>query len=281
MSSAEIDKIIRRVKEDFAAFDVVITTDEMTYRLTNPKKRMRVIITESYEWYGVTGGVAFYDSFTWGNDTPCFIFSTLLSYNEKHIAEAISHEVGHTFGLRHQSSFDAGCNRIAELNDGTGEGEISWAPIMGLGYYKNVTTWHKGPAENCNTIQDDVAIIASIVGTKKDETISFETAAEVETKSNGVINSNGDVDYYYVELKSPKTISASPNCIGNDVGANMHLKLLVYEKNGNDRFEIVNPKLLTAKSVLEKGKYYIAVQTTDNSNQSRYGMLGSYELSLN
>ncbi|HYK57735.1 MAG TPA: hypothetical protein VEV15_14805, partial [Flavisolibacter sp.] len=138
----EIDKILKRVGEDFSPFDVTVTTDEALYNRTNPLKRMRVIITENWEWFDVVGGTAYVNSFVWGNDTPCFIFSTLLNYNEKFIAEAISHEAGHTLGLLHQALYND-CNFLSEYNLGFGEGPTSWAPIMGIGYYNNVTTLHK------------------------------------------------------------------------------------------------------------------------------------------
>ena len=81
LKATEIDRILQRVSEDFSPFDVTVTTDEAIYNNTNSFKRMRVVITESWEWFGVVGGTAFDNSFTWGNNTPCFIFSTLLGYN--------------------------------------------------------------------------------------------------------------------------------------------------------------------------------------------------------
>lgn len=281
LTSAEIEKIITRVKEDFAPFNVTVTTDELTYQLTNPQKRMRVIITESWEWHGLAGGVAFYDSFSWGNNTPCFVFSTLLSYNEKFIAEAISHEVGHTLGLRHQSSYNSSCSILNEFNEGAGEGQTGWAPIMGLSYYRNVTTWHKGKTTGCGTEQDDVAKITSVLGLKNDETGTLDNPVTLESSHYAVINNSTDADYYYIDSKEPVTITASPKCIGNDVGANMHLQVKVFKRNGQLVTTLSDPAQLTVSKQLEKGKYYVAVESMDNANQSRYGMLGNYRISIN
>lgn len=281
LNSDEITKIITRVKEDFAPFNVTVTTDEMLYHLTSPQKRMRVVITESWEWHGFAGGVAFYDSFTWGNNTPCFVFSTLLSYNDKFIAEAIAHEVGHTLGLKHQGSYSSSCSVLGEFNEGAGDGITAWAPIMGNSYYRNVSTWHKGSTSACGDVQDDVEKIASILGKKADDIATMNNAREVQGMQYAVMNNSNDADYFYIDSKDPVTVTASPVCIGNDVGANMHLQMKVYKKNGELLKTIANTDMLTASALLDKGKYYIAVETVDNAYQTRYGMLGSYGISIN
>jgi len=281
LSPDEIEKVLTRVKEDFAPFNVTVTTNEMTYHLTHPQKRMRVVVTESWEWHGMAGGVAFYDSFTWGNDTPCFVFSTLLSYNEKYIAEAVSHEVGHTLGLKHQASYSSSCQFLNEFNEGGGEGLMSWAPIMGNSYYRNVTTWHKGKTSSCGDLQDDVANIAAIIGFKKDETSDMANAVELKANLYAVMNNSTDTDYYFIDSKDPITITVSPKCIGNDIGANMHLQVKVYKKNGNLVATVANQSSLSVSAPLDKGKYYVAVETFDNMHQTRYGMLGNYGVSIN
>lgn len=155
--------ILANCQEDYAAFNVLITTDEAVYNAAPLNSRMRCIITESWEWYGQAGGVAFVGSFTWGDNTPCFVFSSLLSYNTKYIKEAVSHEIGHTLGLYHQSKYDAACVKISDYNSGCcGE-----APIMGVGYYQPDVHWWVGPnSYGCNNIQDDVAILQTKLGLK-------------------------------------------------------------------------------------------------------------------
>lgn len=277
----EIDRILQRVQEDFSPFDVLVTTDEDVYNATDPYKRMRVIITESWDWFGVVGGTSYNNSFVWGNNTPCFVFSTLLSYNEKYIAEAISHETGHTLGLLHQAVYDSSCNFISEYNMGTGDGVTGWAPIMGIGYYKNVTTWHKGPTVlGCNEIQDDVAIIASVLGMKPDENMAMTKSAQFNAPTTGVINSSNDTDYYFIDLKQPTTIIAQPDCLGRGEGANLNLKLSVYDKKGVLIKTVNDLSTLSATITLNKDKYYIGVETQASQNQTRYGMLGTYTLSM-
>jgi hypothetical protein len=282
LNSAEVDRILKRVGEDFAPFNVTITTDESVFNATNPHKRMRVVVTESWEWYGLVGGIAYYNSFTWGNNTPCFVFSTLLGYNEKYIAEAISHEVGHTIGLQHQASFTNTCNFISEYNLGAGEGQLGWAPIMGIGYYRNVTTWNKGAVSSgCGAVQDDVAMISGILGLKADVNTGFSKAVEVEQSVTGVINTQNDIDYYYVDLKNPAKITLDPHCLGDGVGANMNLRMNIYDKQGNLLRTVDNTASLNVEALMGRGKYYIGVETIENAYQNRYGMLGNYTLALN
>ena len=90
---------------------------------------MRVILTVTHEWYGSAGGVAFVGSYSWGDDTPCFVFSGLLGYNVKNISEATAHEAGHTLGLYHQASYDANCVKTSDYHYGQGAGEIGLSLI--------------------------------------------------------------------------------------------------------------------------------------------------------
>ncbi|MDP9230541.1 MAG: hypothetical protein M3O67_07705, partial [Bacteroidota bacterium] len=128
LTVAQIEEIFKRVSNDYSPFNITITTDEAVYTAANIYKRMRVVLTESWEWYGQAGGVAYTNSFTWGDNTPCFIFSSLLNYNTKFISEAASHEAGHTLGLRHQASYDASGVKLSDYNYGQGSGEMGWAP---------------------------------------------------------------------------------------------------------------------------------------------------------
>jgi hypothetical protein len=279
LTDSEIDRVIKRVSEDFSPFNVTVTTDEDIYQATNPYKRMRVVITESWEWFGVVGGTSYNNSFTWGNNTPCFVFSTLLNYNEKYIAEAISHETGHTLGLLHQALYDDNCNFLSEYNEGSGEGPTGWAPIMGIGYYENITTWHKGPTVlGCNVIQDDVSIISATLGLLPDENIAMNKLKKIDIPAEGIINNSDDVDYYLIDLKQPATIIASPDCLPNGEGGNLCLKMSVYDKQGVLIKTIKDTASLSASTMLTNDKYYISVETEANQNQSRYGMLGKYTL---
>lgn len=134
LSSQQISEVVALVKSYFGFEDsLLITTDESVYNLYPQNKRRRCIITTSNEWYGNNaGGVAYINSFTWFDNTPCFVFSDLLGLgNTKWIADAAAHEPGHTLGLRHHSNWTINPDSTCIKND-----EYLWGDlIMGGSYY--------------------------------------------------------------------------------------------------------------------------------------------------
>ena len=96
LNSNQVTEIYKRVSEDYRPFEVNVTTDSTKYWNAPADQRMRIILTITSEWYGSVGGVSYMNSFTWGDNTPAFVFTRLLNYNVKYIAEATSHEAGQT-----------------------------------------------------------------------------------------------------------------------------------------------------------------------------------------
>jgi hypothetical protein len=283
LSSAAINTILTRVKNDYAPFNITVTTNEATYTAAPNNRRIRVILTESWEWFGQAGGASFLNSFTWGNNTPCFVFTSLLNYNEKSIGEAASHETGHTFGLRHQSVYN-GTVLVNQYNYGQGSGETGWAPIMGNSYNQNLSTWHNGPNNmGYASLQDDVAIITNVVGVRPDDySNTTSNATSLSGTMNGYMNSKTDIDFFVVGLSSSKTISVHPfNAGNNNSGANEDLVVKVYNMGGQLLTTLDNPSSLSASGVLNPGQYYISVSSSPNANTTTYGMLGQYSIGLN
>ena len=154
-----IQDVWRRVAEDYAPFDVDVTTEEpgaaaLSYSGTaDANWGIRVVVGgSSSTWLGAAaGGIAYLNSYTASNDTPCFVFPAELGNSARYIAEAASHEVGHTVGLYHSSQSN-GTEYYA--------GHADWAPIMGVGYYKAVTQWTKGDYPLASNTQDNLAVIS-------------------------------------------------------------------------------------------------------------------------
>ena len=284
LTTDEAGLILQRVVTDFTPFNITVTTDEAVFNAANPSKRMRVVVTESWEWYGQVGGVSYLNSFTWGDNSPCFVFSSLLGYSVKKIAEACSHEAGHTLGLRHQSLYDANGVKLNDYNWGQGSGEIGWAPIMGASYNENLSLWHYGPNSlSATTMQDDVAKIAAVVGFVNDEYVnSTASATALSSSKTGLINNSSDVDFFSVNINTTKTLSLIPANVGpNNDGGNLDLVLKIYNSQGTLLSTINDPMILNAGVSLSAGSYYVSASTTDNQFTTRYGMLSKYTIGIN
>jgi len=291
-SSDAIKEIFNRVAEDYSIFQLNITTDSVAFLAAPPAQRIRIIITPTSDWYGSAGGVSFVGSFTWGDDTPAWVFNQLLGNNIKYIAEAISHEAGHTLGLQHQSVYDVNCHKIAEYAAGQGSGEIGWAPIMGVGYYKNFTTWHNGKsAIGCNFPQDDIQLIASNngFGLKADDFGDVTDLAQdvqfngTDFKINGIINSASDQDMFRINIPYDANLHlvANPKNVGtSNAGADLDIKLTLLDAMA-DTINSYNPSnLLNAgvDTILNAGTYYMVCEGVGNTNASDYGSMGDYDL---
>jgi hypothetical protein len=291
LTSAKITEIFNRVSEDFRPFNLNITTDSSRYWSAPANQRIRVILTKSYEWYGSAGGVSFVSSFTWGDNTPAFVFTSLLGYNPKNIAEAASHEAGHTLGLKHQASYDGNCVKTAEYNPGNGDGEIGWAPIMGVGYGRNLTLWNNGANPlGCSNIQDDLGIITSTdngFGYRTDDLPNSIDNATVNDFTNnqfsipGLIETNNDFDIigFNVPMKGKINLKAVPFSVSyGNMGSNLDLQMELLNSTG----EIIgtyNPSDLlsaSADTTLNAGKYFIRMHGMGNINAPEYASLGSY-----
>jgi PKD repeat protein len=213
-STAELQRIQyiwQRVAEDYAAFDVNVTTEAVAPELlaragsTDTVYGTTVLITSSTGVYSCScGGVAYLGVF---DDTSEYYKPALVFYNqlgggnEKYVAEAISHEAGHNMGLAHDGTATVG------YYQGHGSGATGWAPIMGVGYYQALVQWSKGEYSGANNTQDDFAVMQSNgLPLRADDHGNTTASATVLSGSSagglstlaaqGVIERAGDVDVF-------------------------------------------------------------------------------------
>ncbi len=144
-----IQRIWQRVAEDFSPFEINVTTEEPGAAALSKSNGgdstwgTRVIVTVDDWAFCGCGGFAYIGSFNDDIDTPVFVFNG----GETGVSEAASHEVGHAIYLSHDGKTDGTSYYRGHGADNT---EEEWAPLMGVGYYTNMTTWDNGTYLDAN-----------------------------------------------------------------------------------------------------------------------------------
>jgi PKD repeat protein len=287
---ARIRYIWQRVAEDFAPFDVDVTTEDPGVEalrrssLSDQAYGVRVVISPTIGWFGSNaGGVAYIGSFNWNTDTPCFAFTEALLNGEKYIAEAASHETGHTLGLRHD-----GTKTGTEYYAGHGSGETGWAPIMGVGYYQNLVQWSKGEYANANNTEDDLAVMQNYgityVADDHGGSAGAATVLPAGTTLNGggLIGQRSDVDVFKFSAGAG-TVSIQGSL--HPRAPNLDIVLQLFDANGSP-VASANPIDALAASfnvTVAGGDYYLHVDGIGKGDPatgySDYGSLGEYTIS--
>ncbi len=291
---AAIQEAWRCVAEDYAAWDVDVTTEDPGIEairrtsLNDVNYGVRCVIGgSSQQWLGAgAGGVAYVGSFTSQvaatstvNDIPAFTFPVQLSGNARYIAEATSHEIGHTLGLYHSGQ-----------TNGTEyyTGHADWAPIMGVGYYKTVTQWTRGDYPLSNNQQDQINLITGRIPRLADEHGNSSTLASVipgsQLTAGGVISDRTDTDWFKITSNvgtvNVTAAAASPS-------ANLKVGISLVDASGLVLAQgTANGMGATLSVPVTGGDYYLVVDGvgngdaltgyTDYSSVGRFSLTGSW-----
>lgn len=203
-----IKQIWERVAEDYAPFDVNVTTVQpsLWYRRVG-----HALITPTTDadgkrcpHYGY-GGIAYVDVFNdynySYNSAACYspAWITIMSGDSyANTAEAAAHELGHNLGLSHDgTSTQEYFNGHAATTNAA-----SWGPIMGTGYGRNLSQWSKGEYYDANQTQDDLAIISAKMAYKADDHGSNSAAATpmavdgLSMTATGLVGRTSDRDVF-------------------------------------------------------------------------------------
>src|SRR5437762_3286802 len=285
-----IQQIWQRVAEDYAPFDVDVTTQDMgEAAITRSSSSdeyygMRVLISPISSYIGNYGGIAYVGAFNDIGDyyKPALVFPENLGPNgAKYIAECSAHEAGHTVGLSHD-----GTTTGQEYFRGYGSGANSWAPIMGASYDRTVTQWSKGEYDLANNQEDDLAIIASYLGYRPDDHGNDAATATVlpagsQLNASGVIEQNTDMDVFAFSTGAgPITINVNPATLS----PNLDILAELFNSAGS-LLASSNPSSSLSASFsmsVPAGKYYLRVRgtgyATPSTGYSNYDSLGQYTI---
>ena len=288
-----VQEVWLRVAEDFAPFDVDVTTEfPGEDRLSRPIWSddvfgTRILISPISAYFGSYGGLAYVGTFDDIGDLykTALVFPERLSGRAKFIAEAAAHECGHSLGLNHD-----GVTGGSSYYGGHGTGETYWAPLMGVGYYASLTQWSRGEYPGANNLEDDLAVMGNFGLPRRsdDHGDAAETATAIaETGAwsrTGVIGQTGDVDtFQFTATAGNWQLSASPAA----VGANLDLAVEVRSADGTvvavaDAAETVSASLSVE---LSDGPYTVLVRGTGLGDPlaggySGYGSLGHYRVTV-
>ncbi len=286
----------RRVAQDYAPFDVDVTTqDPGESAITRSGSGdlefgTRVLISpDSTQAQCGCAGRAYLNVFDRPSGhayyQPAWVYPHVLSNNSKYVAEAVSHEAGHVLSLSH---------------DGAGtspyySGSSGWGPIMGSPYAQAVTQWSAGDYADATNVEDDVALIADAgaplqaddVPDSADSAISLATPAVV----TGLIGSAADVDVFTVTTAGGALhLAAEPNW----PGPNLDLSVRVTQVDGTQvassapAFSILSVRATVGASLdidVPPGTYVVSVDGTGNGiagspGESDYGSVGWYTLTV-
>ena len=211
---AVIFSVWQRVAEDYAPFDVDVTTQDPGHgpgSTGHPIIRRddtndlqygtRVVVTPSKPYNCNCGGVAYvgvYDAVGSTHDyyQPAWVFTAGVGNGAKNIAEAASHEAGHNLGLSHDGTRRTGYY--------TGHGD--WAPIMGVGYYEPITQWSKGEYSGASNKEDDFVVAQANGAPLAADDHTSATGLTIGESIDGVIERATDTDSFSVTADATGTL---------------------------------------------------------------------------
>jgi hypothetical protein len=299
---ADIYSIWQRVADDFAPFEINVTTQEPSYDAINrasssdPVYGTRVAITSTANSCGC-GGVAYvgvFDNIGRWHDKyqPAFVYNR----GGKYVAEAATHEAGHNLGLSHDGR---------TKDDGTTEGYYTghgdWAPIMGVGYYEAIVQWSKGEYAGANNTEDDFVVAGNNGGPLRVD--ATPSSLEVDAPQTGVIETAADSDVFLFNAPAGPlndqglvtvTFAVRPAAVSPD----LDIRAVLTPASGGTAVHDANPDSAAWSTDVASGlgatftadvapssAYHLSIAGAASGDAatdgySTYGSLGAYDVSV-
>lgn len=315
VEQAFITEVWSRVAEDYAPFNVDVTTESPPVPFSSTVAW--ALITPDRDATGLkcphfgAGGIAFVNVFgdpAYATFSPAWVWAgdTSDPIPASNVAEAASHEVGHNMGLSHDGR---AADPAPYGNNGYAIGFAavagvapSWGPIMGAPYGRDLTQWSKGDYDGGNNHEDDLAIIAAKLGLRPDThghsagTASPLTIAGAGSfAQTGIIARTDEPDFYAVTWPTTANFEAHAEpfrAASDTAGGNLDIRLQLLNADGSNLaipLSADDPDALGAslsRASLPSGNYLLVVSPAGKgtplaaspNGYTSYGVLGFYRL---
>lgn len=303
-----VQSIWQRVAEDFAPFDVNVTTQDPGFEAidrataSDDAYGTQVLISSDDTAHlhicnsscGGMAGIGVFNDFKDPSVSdshhaywqPAWVFG--YSAGAKFIAELASHEAGHNLGLWHD-----GRTRRGSLDETYYGGHGAWAPIMGSGLGRPLVQWSRGEYADANNREDDFTVMADhgLALIADEAPADSLDAPRLPAAAQGYISTRGDADTFALgDCAGPIEVSASPA----PMSPNLDIRLELLDESGNvlqadnpptsyERGDLIFGLDAGIQAVLPHGEYYARVDGVrfadpSTTGYSDYGSLGAYTI---
>ncbi|WP_395735347.1 hypothetical protein [Prosthecobacter sp.] len=315
LTADQMTKVWRRVAEDYAQFNINISTELAKYNAVSAGQRMRIIVANTLPVKLTKAGVAGIQSFrtnavsgystasnipAWMPVTPNYgtTASTMTDSQLSSLASNITHEFGHTLALWHDGNDGV---QPTDLNPGNyypghGTSPFDWSPIMGAPYAggssaRAIIQWAKNDYPGANNAQDDLAVIAGSLngfGYAADESSSFISSGVLtstgtnQVGGEGIVSNKDDLDWWQFQVKNSgsTTVEVVPADESTSL-PNLDCGFRIEDATGTvvaGPFATVDSMEASATMNLAPGVYYVVAYGTGNrqfSDSTGYNNYGS------
>ena len=306
-SDSQIYQAWSIVAEDYAPFDLNVTTDESTFLSADTMTRIRMVFTPTNSFHPNAGGVAYVGVFDYWEVKykTGWVFVNNVGNSAQNAGEACSHEAGHTLGLQHHGTVSG--TDTTEYYTGHG----NWGPIMGAAYGKAISQFSQGEFTNAfcyqynnsnqkvKIQQDDLAVIAGVISYKTDDhgnntgaatdityTLNGIVGDVDSTHNNGTIERNTDVDvFHFYTGGGGVDLSFIPSA---GVKTNLDIEVKLYDANNQllNTYNTAHNNLcingVNINQNLSAGYYFVTIDGVGSGDAttgwSAYNSMGPYSI---